>query len=36
MNTNESEKQKQDLIITVDILEILKLCYLECGSRLMN
>ncbi len=32
MDSNENA----DLVITVDTLEILKLCYLECGCVSMN
>ncbi len=36
MNSNESKKREHSLIIIVDTIEILKLCFEECGNRLMN
>lgn len=36
MDINERKNQDCSLIITVDTIEILKLCFLECGCRLMN
>ena len=36
MEINKSEKSERELIYPVDIEEILTLCSMECGYRLMN
>jgi hypothetical protein len=36
MEINKNEKTERNLIYTVDLDEILMLCFMECGYRLMN
>lgn len=36
MQINEHIKLEFDLVHTVDLDEILTLCFMECGCRLMN